>query len=71
IRDKPDDWLRDQTRNNQLMTVGYPGYAFVDLTKADSGETEFTNKFKKTKAKKSHYVHRQITRKILSHSRTT
>ncbi|CAF5043617.1 unnamed protein product, partial [Rotaria socialis] len=48
IHDKLDDWLRDQTKTNQVTTVGYPGYELVDLTKADSGETEFTNKFKNT-----------------------
>ncbi|CAF3356499.1 unnamed protein product [Rotaria socialis] len=70
IHDKLDDWLRDQTKTNQVTTVGYPGYELVDLTKADSGETEFTNKFKNTMTTKSHYVHRQISRKIYIHSRT-
>ncbi|CAM4944105.1 unnamed protein product [Rotaria socialis] len=53
-----------------ITTVGYPGYELVDLTKADSGETEFTNKFKNTMTTKSHYVHRQIPRKTYIHSRT-
>ncbi|CAF3908169.1 unnamed protein product, partial [Rotaria magnacalcarata] len=70
IRDKLDDWHRDQTKNNEVTTVGYPGYELVDLAKADCRETEFTNKFKNTMTTKSHYVHRQIPRKIYMHSRT-
>ncbi|CAF4834048.1 unnamed protein product, partial [Rotaria socialis] len=67
--DIPSDkkWYYDTT--NQVTTVGYPGYELVDLTKADSGETEFTNKFKNTMTTKSHYVHRQIPRKTYIHSR--
>ncbi|CAF3050511.1 unnamed protein product [Rotaria sp. Silwood2] len=69
IHDKIDDWLRDKETNNQL-TAEYPGYKLLDLTKTDSDETEFTNQFKKTVATSSHYVHRQISRKIYIHSRT-
>ncbi|CAF4813200.1 unnamed protein product, partial [Rotaria sp. Silwood2] len=70
IRDKLNDWLRDKAKNNQL-TGRCSEYKLLDLTKADSGETEFINKFKKTMATSSHYVHPQIPRKIYIQSRTT
>ncbi|CAF3952910.1 unnamed protein product, partial [Rotaria sordida] len=70
ICDKLDDWFQDKEVNNQL-TDGYPGYKLLDLTKTDSDEIEFTNKFKKTMTTSSHYVHRQISFKTYIHSRTT
>lgn len=66
IRDKLDDWLQDKVVNNQLIR-GYPECKLLDLTKVDSDETEFTNKFKKTLS----YVHQQIPLKTYIHSRTT
>ncbi|CAF1140584.1 unnamed protein product [Rotaria magnacalcarata] len=70
IRDKLDDWLRDKEINNQLI-AGNPEYRHLDLTQADSDETEFCNKFKNAMATPSHYIHLQMPRKVYIHSRTT
>ncbi|CAF4891601.1 unnamed protein product [Rotaria sp. Silwood1] len=70
IRDKLDDWIRNKETINQL-TVGYLEYKLPDLTKIDSDEIEFTDKFKKTLAKSSHYVHQELPCKTYIHSRTT
>jgi hypothetical protein len=70
IHDKLDHWLQDKELNDQI-TAEFSGSKLLDLTKADSDETESTKKFKKTMAISSHYKHQEMPSKTYIHLRTT
>ncbi|CAF4898615.1 unnamed protein product [Rotaria sp. Silwood1] len=70
IHEKLTEWIRDKKETSQLI-IDDPRYKFVDLSKPDSEETTIDNELKKNMKKSLCYSHRQISRKIFIHSRTS